>query len=241
MSRVHMMLQGKGGVGKSFASSMMAQFMVSRDKTPLCIDTDPVNQTFAGFEALNVKQIALLEGDEINTRNFDAMVELIAESKNDVIVDNGASCYQPLSHYLLSNGVPDLLFDMGHEVMLHTVVVGGQSMLDTLAGFTSLAQAFPNGVPINVWLNPYWGPIEHEGLPFEKMKTYSANKARVAALINLPSLKAETFGRDLSDLLQQRLTFTEAAQDATLPLMVRQRLKQTRDRIFAELAKAQVF
>lgn len=49
MSRVHMMLQGKGGVGKSFASAMMAQFMADRGEAPLCIDTDPVNQTFRGF------------------------------------------------------------------------------------------------------------------------------------------------------------------------------------------------
>ena len=53
--KVNIVLQGKGGVGKSFIASVMAQYYYSKNKTPLCIDTDPVNATFHGFKALNVK------------------------------------------------------------------------------------------------------------------------------------------------------------------------------------------
>ncbi len=91
-----------------------------------------------------------------------------------------------------------------------------------------------------VWLNPYWGPIEHEGKGFEQMKAYTANKSRVSALIRIPALKAETYGRDFSDLLQARLTFDEALAMESLMIMTRQRLKIVRTQVFAQLDNAAV-
>ena len=47
MAKINMVLQGKGGVGKSFVASTLAQYMKNKGEEPLCIDTDPVNTTFA--------------------------------------------------------------------------------------------------------------------------------------------------------------------------------------------------
>lgn len=240
MSNVHIVLQGKGGVGKSLAASMLAQFLTSRGETPLCIDTDPTNATFAGFKALNVRKLALLEDGDINPRNFDAMMELIAGSKEAVVVDSGASTYNPLSAYMFDNAVPDVIADLGHKLVLHTLVVGGQALVDTLAGFASVAEAFPAPAAIVVWLNPYHGPIEHEGKSFEQLKAYKDLKDRVAAIVTLPDLKRETFGADVQDMLAERKTLDEAMQNATLPLMQRHRLGRVRDAVFGELSKAAI-
>jgi Mrp family chromosome partitioning ATPase len=44
---IHLTLQGKGGVGKSLVSSILAQYFRYRGAEIHCIDTDPVNQTFS--------------------------------------------------------------------------------------------------------------------------------------------------------------------------------------------------
>ena len=240
MAKIHLILQGKGGVGKSFIAATLAQFKASKGQLPLCIDTDPVNATFAGYNALGVKRLQIMEGDEINPRHFDTLVELVAPSKNDVIIDNGASSFVPLSHYLISNQVPALLADMGHELLVHTVVTGGQALLDTVSGFSQLVSQFPTEAIFVVWLNPYWGPIEHEGKGFEQLKAYTANKARVSAIVTIPSLKIETYGRDLSDMLQARLTFDEALAMDSLTIMTRQRLKIVKGQLFGQLDSAAV-
>lgn len=240
MAKIHMILQGKGGVGKSFIAATLAQYKISKGQKPLCIDTDPVNSTFYGYKGLGVKRLQILEGDEINPRNFDTLVELIASSKDDVIIDNGASSFVPLSHYLISNQVPALLTEMGHEMIVHTVITGGQALLDTVSGFSQLASQFPSEAIFVVWLNPYWGPIEHEGKSFEQMKAYTANKARVSAIVQIPSLKEETYGRDLSDMLQERLTFDEALATDSLTIMTRQRLKIIKGQLFGQLDSATV-
>ncbi|WP_241199365.1 nucleotide-binding protein [Ectopseudomonas oleovorans] len=235
-----MVLQGKGGVGKSAIAAIIAQYKMDKGQTPLCIDTDPVNATFEGYKALNVRRLNIMAGDEINSRNFDTLVELIAPTKDDVVIDNGASSFVPLSHYLISNQVPALLQEMGHELVIHTVVTGGQALLDTVSGFAQLASQFPAEALFVVWLNPYWGPIEHEGKSFEQMKAYTANKARVSSIIQIPALKEETYGRDFSDMLQERLTFDQALADESLTIMTRQRLKIVRRGLFEQLDAAAV-
>lgn len=240
MAKIHMILQGKGGVGKSMIAATLAQYKASKGQTPLCIDTDPVNSTFEGYKALNVKRLNIMDGDEINTRNFDALVEQVATSENDVIIDNGASSFVPLSSYLISNQVPALLQDMGHELVVHTVVTGGQAFLDTLNGFSTLAQQFPDECVFAVWLNPYWGPIEHEGKGFEKMKAYTDNKDRVSAIIQIPPLKEETYGRDFAEMLQERRTFDEALADPAITIMTRQRLKIVKSQLYQQLENVAV-
>ena len=202
MAKIHMILQGKGGVGKSFISSTLAQHKFAKGGNPLCIDTDPVNATFYGFKKLNVKQINVMNNDEIDPRKFDDLIELIAKAENDVIIDNGASTFVPMSHYLISNQIPALLLDMGLFV---------------------------------VWLNPYWGEITMNGKQFEEMKAYVDNKARVSAIIRIPHYKPETFGKDLSEILQSKFTFDEALKNSALPVMVRQRLTIIRRQLFTNI------
>ena len=238
MAKIHMILQGKGGVGKSFIAATLAQYKGSQGQTPLCIDTDPVNATFEGYQALGVNRLQIMEGDEINPRHFDALIELVAPSTDDVIIDNGASSFVQLSHYLISNQVPALLADMGHELVVHTVITGGQALLDTVNGFAQLAGQFPGHAVFVVWLNPYWGPIEHEGKGFEQLKAYTTHKARVSAIVKIPELKPETYGRDLSEMLQERLTFDEALAMASRTIMTRQRLKIIKGQLFAQLDNA---
>lgn len=240
MATTHMVMQGKGGVGKSVAAALLAQYKASNGQKPLCIDTDPVNATFHGYKALNVRRLHIMEGDEINPRNFDALVELIAPSQEDTIIDNGASSFVPLAHYLISNQVPALLQEMGHELVLHTIITGGQALLDTVSGFAQLVTQFPQEARFVVWLNPYWGPIEHEGKSFVELKAYRDNKARVSAIVQIPALKEQTYSRDLSDMLQKRLTFDEALAMASLTIMARQRLKIVRNLLYGQLEQAEV-
>ena len=240
MAKIHMILQGKGGVGKSMIAATIAQYKLAKGQTPLCIDTDPINATFHGYKSIDVKRLNIIEGDEIKTRNFDMMIELIAGSENDVIIDNGASSFVPLSHYLISNKVPELLKEMGHELIIHTVVTGGQSLMDTVSGFSQLISQFPDEAQFVVWLNPYWGPIEHDEKSFEQMKAYTANKTRVTAIIQIPVMKDETYGQDFSNMLQARLTFDEALKMESLIIMVRQRLNIIRTQLFGNLDNAMV-
>jgi hypothetical protein len=72
------------------------------------------------------------------------------------------------------------------------------------------------------------------------MKAYGDNKDRISALIQIPDLKKETYGRDLTDMLQQKQTFNEILTDPERSIMTRQRLKIVRDQLFGQLDSTKV-
>lgn len=238
MAKIHMTMQGKGGVGKSLISSILAQYFYSKKKTPLCIDTDPVNATFHGFKALNVQRLDLMKDDEIDHRKFDDLIDLISKNKSDVIIDNGASTFVPLSHYLISNDIAGFLEERGHELIIHTVITGSQALPDTLNGFSKMVKQYSNDVSFVIWLNSFWGKIELDGKDFESLKIYQDNKDRVDAIITIPPYKPETFGHDLNDVLQAKLTFNEAIAKPDYTIMMRHRVKMIRDGLFNQLEVA---
>lgn len=230
--KVHMVLQGKGGVAKTFASVLLSQYLRSKGKNLKCFDTDPVNATFKGFRGLEVQRIEIMAKDDIDPRSFDQLMEEIASHDGDVVVDNGASSFLPLCSYMLENGIPELLRDMDRQLVIHTIITGGQALYDTLHGFDSIMRQFPDGPEFMVWLNPFFGPIVAEGKSFEAMTVYVENKARITGIIQMPELKKETFGHDLRDILQDGLTFEEALASDNLQMMVRQRLKMSQRSFF---------
>jgi len=232
MATIHSIMQGKGGVGKSVIAALIAQYLIALGRKPLCIDTDPVNATFHGYKALNVHRLEILEGNEINPRRFDDLVDLVAGSHEDIIIDNGASTFVPLAHYLITNDIPAMFKDMHRKLVIHTVITGGQALRDTVSGFSQMAAQFPGDAVFMVWLNPFWGPIEHEGKGFEEMKACKQHRSQIEAILEIPAFRSDMAGRDLSDMLRARRTFDESLQDAALPIMVRQRLKIARDRLF---------
>lgn len=239
MANIHLFLQGKGGVGKSFCCSMLAQFLIdARDTHPLCFDTDPVNATFAAYPAFNVSRIELMEGDAINPRKFDVMMEQLCAlgEEDSAIIDNGASSFIPFSRYLLAAGVPGMLKEMEHNLLINTVITGGDAMEDTVLGFATLAEKFPDSSRMIVWLNPYFGQVAYQGKSFEQLPLYDEFRSKIDAIVRLPELQAETFGFDLCAMLKDRNTFQDAIFGDKYPLMTRQRLKITRDKIYGQLA-----
>jgi hypothetical protein len=168
MSTVHLILQGKGGVGKSFIATLLAQYLQEKGVPVRCFDADPVNSTLASFPALQTTKLDLIEssdkGRRINPRRFDDLVEHIAGQPADahVIVDTGSSAFVPLLHYVVSNEVPAVLSQGGHELVVHTVVTGGQALLDTLHGAAQLVKQLDDARFV-VWLNPFWGRSQMMG------------------------------------------------------------------------------
>jgi len=240
MSTVHFILQGKGGVGKSYAAVLFTQYLRERGLPVSCFDGDPLNQTFGGFAALNVKKVDFLEttekGRRINPRRFDDLVEEIAKESKDchVIVDTGSSSFVALVHYLVAHDVFSVLSKMGHEVVVHTIVTGGQALLDTLHGAAQLVKQLDD-VRFVVWLNPFWGPVSEDGKTFEQMKTYQEMKKRIESVIALPTYSDELLPQDIGAMLKKRLTFKEALASSDFTLMSRHRLSVAQRDIYARL------
>jgi hypothetical protein len=235
---IHLTLQGKGGVGKSLVASVLAQYLRYSGRKVQCIDTDPVNRTFAQYSALAADRLCLRdEYNRIDQRSFDALMErFLIEDGATFVVDNGASTFLPLWHYLLENRALDYLRQHGRRVFVHTVITGGQALVDTLNGFHELAQTTQER-NIVVWVNEYFGRVEAEGKKFAEMAAYRENADKVCGAVIFTKRNQDTFGRDLEEMISAKLTFDEAIAAAKLPIMAKQRLKVVQRDLFEQLEK----
>jgi hypothetical protein len=231
---VHLSLQGKGGVGKSLIAAILAQYLSERGRELHCIDTDPVNQTFSQYAALKVCHLKLLNEGRIDPRAFDVLMERLLTEEGLFVVDNGASTFVPLWHYILENNVVNALREAGRRLYVHSVVTGGQALIDTLSGFGELAKTTPDRNVI-VWVNEYFGPVQDNGKRFIDMRVFRDNEEKVAGTVAIPKRSVDTFGRDVEEMLRRKLTFGEAINSPEFSIMARQRLKTVRADLFEQL------
>lgn len=235
MKQVHFTLQGKGGVGKSLVSSLIAQYLRDKGEAFLAVDTDPVNATLSGYKAFDTLRLNLMDGGSLVERNFDALIERVIADDSHFVIDNGASSFIPLSYYIAENDAINIIANHGKQVVIHTVITGGQAMRDTLAGFASLVEQMPEKARIVVWLNEFFGDIEAEGKSFEEMAVYAKHRDRVHGLVRIARQTGSTFGKDVQLMLDAKLTFDEINKSPAFGLMAKSRLAQVKKAIFEQL------
>lgn len=232
---IHMSLQGKGGVGKSLIASILAQYLQNENRLIECIDTDPVNRTFSQYKTVNATRLDLLRNGNIDPRGFDLLMERLLTEDATFVIDNGASTFLPLWSYVIENRVMNLLKVAGKKLYVHTVVTGGQALLDTINGFRSLAQSTEER-NIVVWVNEYFGRVERDGKTFADMAAYVENADKVFGSVHITQRNHDTFGRDIEEVIAKKLTFDEAIKEGEFSLMTKQRLKVVQRDLFEQLA-----
>ena len=233
-SAIHLSLQGKGGVGKSLAASLLAQYFLARGKPVRCIDTDPVNKTLSQYEALKAKPLMLLRDGVVDQRAFDQLMETLLTEPGTFVVDNGASTFIPLWHYILENDAVGMFRQAGREIYVHTLITGGQALGDTLKGFARLAETTTDQ-NIVVWVNEYFGRVEYDGKPATELKAFRDHADKVHGCVAIPKRNQDTFGRDVEDVICRKLTFEEAIRDGAFSIMTKQRLKVVQRELFEQL------
>jgi hypothetical protein len=232
---VQVVLQAKGGVGKSYVAATLAQYYLTRQWKVRCFDTDPGNATLAQYKALAVEHIGdLIQGGVINQKRFDPLIEKLLNGEGAAIVDTGASTFLPFWNYVLENEILPLLESQGRRVYLHCVVTGGQAMTDTLNGLDRLAQTTSQKAII-VWLNEFFGEVREGNRSFEEFKLAQDLAPKLVGCVLIRKRNPDTFEDDVQQMLRGRLTFDQAMAAEGFSLVSKQRLQIIRRELFEQL------
>jgi hypothetical protein len=238
--RAHLVLQGKGGVGKSFVSSILAQYLRDKERPVYCFDTDPINATFAQYGELNAEHLNVLRRGAINERAFDSIVDKICLGEGAFVIDTGATTFVPMWNYILENEILRFLHERGRQVYVHSVVTGGQALTDTLNGFAEIAKTTTQRNVV-VWVNEYFGEVAGEdGKPFEELKVAQQHADKLAGAVTIRERNSNTFGMDVKQMLEQRLTFESAIKSDEFSLVSKQRLALVRRDLFEQLDRLDI-
>lgn len=235
---VHFVLQGKGGIGKSFIAVMLAQFFKTKGANLKAFDTDQENTTFAHYKALNAQHVPVMNDSRtIDAKRFDALMEKLLTEDGTFVIDNGANTFSPLLAYMVENNVIEFLQEQGKTVYLHTVVGGGDVLADTANGFNSIAQGIENA-PVVLWLNEHFGKMQTpDGKEFTETKVFKSHQARLHGTILLPERNRQTYGDDVKKMNTKRLTVSEIMEAPDFTMMEKQRIRNVAKDIFEQLDK----
>jgi hypothetical protein len=233
MATMHLTLQAKGGVGKSYVASILAQYLTEAGCAVRCIDTDTTNPTLLKYEPLAAEYLQLSHDHVIDPRALDRLVETVtgAAPETHFVVDVGSNGFETLMAYAVENALFELLAELGSRVVIHAVVAGGPDAAETLRGTRAVLEA--SEVSALVWLNAHLGPLEHNGKPIEALELWASYAERLLGMVTLRAQTAATFGRDVEEMLRRRLTFDEAI--AAFDLMPRTRIKRVKQDLWAQL------
>jgi hypothetical protein len=240
MNNIHLILQGKGGVGKSLVASLVAQYVQSKGNTVICADTDPVNRTFAKYLSLDVAPIEIAESGNIVTKKFDPLMEMIVSTDSDFVIDNGAATFMPLTKYLVENDIYQVMVEHGKKVFIHSVLVGGQGQSDTFDGLAELIGKVNKFAKVVVWENEFWGKIDFNGHPLTDGKLYKeADKAgKIAGVVNIVNRsQSDTFVDDMKQMTGRSMTLADVMASPDFNFIAKNRLKKVVGEVFAELDK----
>ena len=235
MSMIHLVLQGKGGVGKTYVSVILAQYLLAKGHRLACYDTDPVNATFSRFHALNVQHVNLIMDERINQAAFDPFFASLMTLEHDAVIDNGATSFDPLMRWLHDNKVIGHMQQAGRQMVLHTVIAGGNALQDSMTGFHDLAATFGGQCPLYVWRNECFGDLRLDGLDFESCAVYHEHKAVISGIIKMRRYNPDTYGKNIEAMLSRKLTFDEPLELADFIVWQKQRLQDVKHDFFEVL------
>src|ERR1022692_2138385 len=233
---IHLILQGKGGIGKTVVASWLAEFLMGRGQPVCCIDGDPVNRSFGQYKALPVENLDLVNQDGVVMRsNYDRLTERFLNVNSVFVVDSGATAFLPFWTYILESDVITVLRDAGRRVFVHIPISGGEMLNDSLLGFRTLAETAVEKSLV-VWINEYFGPVASDGKTFDQMQVYLDNREKVLTSIGIPRQAPDTFAENIRKMREKKLTFQEAVGMAPgFWLMERSRLFRVRSELFRQL------
>lgn len=235
MNKVHFILQAKGGIGKSYVASLLAQQLSTITSNLLVMDIDQENPTLSQYQALKAERLSVVgEGRAIDPKLFDKLMIRIIEHDGDVVVDTGANTFSALLSYAIENSAFDILQENGKELILHTIVGGGDTMYDTANGFADLANYVDGNIVL--WLNEHFGKlVTSTGITIENSKVFKENYDKLIGVVTLKERTKSTFGVDINKMNAARMTFEEVMLSDEFDLMEKSRLQIVRKSIFEQL------
>lgn len=234
---IHFFFQSKGGCGKTFGTSLLAQYLRQVGCDMKGFDTDQENRDFYAYKGMPVRYVDVMEGTTtINQKKFDGFMEALLTEEGTFVVDNGANSFTPLLGYLVENEGIEMLRESGKNIYMHGIVAGGDNYDSTVTGFLDLVSN--TDTPVVLWLNQHFGDlVDEKGVPFIESDGFNTHIKQIRGAIMLHKTNPQTYGQDLQKMTKARLTFEEVMNSDGFAIMEKQRLRNYAKGVFEQLAK----
>lgn len=230
---IHIVLAAKGGIGKTYVSSLFAQYATRQSRAMKVLDLDQSNAMLARIPSLNAEKVELLSDSRFDSTKMDALVKRMVTEPGPYVLDVGASTFQDVWRYFVKYKMFSLLKAQGRRVIVHSVIVAGPEMPDTINSFVDVAKELPEE-QIILWINPIRGAVVHNGKGFLDMGVFREHANKVLGVVNLPEPDEATLA-DLHAMGVKLQTLSTVENCDQLEFFSKHRLSIHRESLFAQI------
>lgn len=232
---IHVVIQSKGGTGKTYVASLLASFF-QRHAAKLdlyCFDLDSNSKSFAAFKAFNAMQYSeagvnedgeVVINSESFNKAFNPMLEDEFENDSIVVMDTGAGgSFWSLVEWITNLDYPTLARMSGKEwrFMFHVVISGGaiEESVESLARLQSLVDN--PYIEFIIWGNEYFGPLRdvYDEIARDYGRMFTRN-------INLPKITYTDLDRALRMMRDNNWSVSELFEKGGFSKVVQARVNQ---------------
>ena len=222
MKRLDLIINGKGGVGKSFFAVNFMQFLKDKGIAHVAIDSDNENSTLKRFHP----DAQFL--DLSSRRELDCIFRAL-EKANLVVVDCRAASTDLFLDYFAEVDLPTVLPALGVALTLVMLVNHELDSVDQVQRLTDQLGKTSSYVIVRNAAHSDSFAL------FESAEVRAQLKSKLAGLeITMPRLQDWL----VEALNRENLTITAAAKHSAFSLLDRQRLLSWQRRIYAEIESA---
>ncbi|MDQ6912072.1 MAG: hypothetical protein M3128_04275 [Verrucomicrobiota bacterium] len=220
--QINLVINGKGGVGKSFFATNLVQYLKDRGHDHRAIDSDHENSTLKRFHP---------EADFINLENrreIDAVLTT-AETCDLLVIDCRAASTDLFIDFFNEVGLPEVLRTLDARL---TVVCPVNHEADSVEQVRILSEALKDDCR--------WLVVMNEAHS-DALKLYERSKTRRHLLDSLGAREIampRLYDWLVTALNEHNVTITQALNEPAFNLLDRQRLKHWQSRLYHQLDSA---
>lgn len=236
---IHFVTNNKGGVGKSFVSSVLAQYF-----NCVAFDIDISNKTLTHYKGLKIHEgIPTYEQSEYDNETSsyinDVFKVIFSDEKiqeeTNLVFDIGSSMLIPFVDFAKKWEVFDELRGLGFDVYIHTIIVGGQEFQDTIESLDVISDLVVSDKEpmLYIWKNQYNHTIDTTEIM--KQESFSKIEDNFLDFFTITNQHPLT-KKNLSEyLLEDYRTFDEVEKDENIFILDKKRVLKYKQEIYSEL------
>lgn len=152
---VHLVLGSKGGIGKTYITCYLAEYLKSVNQLLTVIDTDTANTWLKETKYYNSVPVDLFDADRLIS--FEKIPEIFRMFPNrNLVIDTGANSFSAWYEFLCYGGDEEIQI-YGSKLIIHVPVTPGQSFNECIKCLEQLVKKNFN-CRYALWLNNSFAP-----------------------------------------------------------------------------------
>lgn len=231
MNTVHIIMQSKGGTGKSLIAAFLAEYFHEKYGDLNIISTGSLHYTLERYKALSVSKIQHdKKNNQINQAKFDDIFKDIETDHRSIIVDTSSNDFISFNGYAIDNELAKILPEHNKQLVIHCPIVYGLSKDEAIDCLLQILKDYPN-TPVIVWENEFFGKSKNSFIH----RDLFSNPSNIIGVVRFGDLSSDIEKHAFDKMLENYLLFNEVGKDHRFTAIEKDALVSIKNNIWEQL------